>query len=96
MLDMNTSSTTCQLTNAVDYQGAAPTTITDVWNFNTIACDTIFYGSSSVEIASSSLPSVSGGFTYGEQIQTTFLFIIMVLLVYRTLRDWVRGVKIQK
>jgi len=52
--------------------------------------------SSSTTISSSTAPLVYNGFTYGEIVATTFLFLIFITLAFRFIFEWIRGIKIKK
>jgi len=80
------ATTTCTLSNPVDFQGNAPTAITDVWNFDTQSCN------SSYDTTSSTV-SVSSGFTYGELVISWLLFIFLIAFLYNFLYHWISGYK---
>lgn len=59
------------------------------------AAPSAFFVTTTLEGAGSDV-STSGGFTYGEIITTLFLFLIFAIIIYKTLFDWVVGIKIKR
>ena len=63
--------------------------------FSSSTCITTESTASST-ISSSTAPLVYNGFTYGEIVATTFLFLIFITLAFRFIFEWMRGIKIKK
>jgi len=60
------------------------------WEYASTSCQTS-YG-----FATSSGPMFAGGFSYGEVLITTFLFMLLVLNIYKFMWGWLRGFKIKQ
>lgn len=69
---MINATTTCQYLSPKLYDGADPGSYEDIWNFASSSCATI----------QDTAPDIYNGFTYGEIVGTTFLFLIFMVLVY--------------
>lgn len=54
-----------------------------------------FSASTTIDITSSTLPGVENGFTYGEILQTYFLFILACTQIAVFLWFWLRGIKVK-
>jgi hypothetical protein len=69
----------------------------DSWAFASSTCDGILETSSSVSlsVSSSSLPSVANGFTHGEIVDSVFLFLIFITLIYRFVFEWIHGIRVR-
>jgi len=83
---MEYSTTTCDFTNPVDYQGNAPDNMPDFWQFASSTCATEY---------SFDAPQTEQGFTWGALVANYLLFTILVVLCYQFLYNWVKGQKVR-
>jgi len=73
----------CDFFNPVDFEGAAPTSSADFWQFKNSTC-----------VASSTESQIFvNGFSYGEIVISIFLFMLLLVMSYTFLFFWVRGIK---
>lgn len=82
------ATTSCAFSTPLDYQGNAPTTITDVWSYSNLTCNT--------EYATSSVPvETINGFTHGELVNSYLLLGILILAAYLFVYFGINGIKLK-
>lgn len=66
--------------------------------YNPVASGTAFQfaSSSCSKVAGSSTQLYLGGFSYGEMVTSTLLWLIFLITAYQFLFFWLRGIKVKK
>jgi len=80
------ATTSCTNFNPVIFDGTAPSSSADFWNFSSSSCTIEFSG----------VASTSNGFTYGEAVNSILLFSILVVVAYWSMVHWLTGTKLKK
>lgn len=96
----NIATTSCVFSNPRPWPGfATPTLPTHQWNYTNQICLTEYQEATTtatISISSSSMPAIASGFTYGEIVNSVWLFLSFVAIAYAFFYFSIAGIKVKK